>query len=168
MRTSVHSSATSIYTWRILTAMPPSTAIVLAMMGTINQPNHSIFNWNRILKLIVSVLCSWIISEPTKDTRYFLFHLKPYTQYAFYVKTMTISTERRNGQSVIHYFKTKSDVPESVNNLQAYAESSSVIVMNWLPPTLANGNLIKYKVKAVLVTKNAESRNYCKDRMYIY
>lgn len=111
---------------------------------------------------------SWIVSEPTKETRYVLIHLKPFTQYAFYVKTMTISTERRNGQSIIHYFKTRSDKPDFVNNVQAYADSSSVIVMSWLPPTLANGNLIKYKVRAVLLTKNQnpESRNYCKDRKF--
>lgn len=94
--------------------------------------------------------------------------LKPFTQYAFYVKTMTISTERRNGQSVIHYFKTKSHQPTNVNNLQAYAETNSMIVMNWSPPSVANGKLIKYMVRAQLFTKNhqLESRNYCKDRKF--
>ena len=33
-------------------------------------------------------------------------HLKPYTQYAFYVKTYTIATERTGAQSPIQYFRT--------------------------------------------------------------
>jgi insulin receptor len=32
--------------------------------------------------------------------------LKPYTQYAFYVKTYTIATERSGAQSPIQYFRT--------------------------------------------------------------
>jgi insulin receptor len=35
-----------------------------------------------------------------------LTHLKPYTQYAFYVKTYTIATERSGAQSPIQYFRT--------------------------------------------------------------
>lgn len=79
---------------------------------------------------------------------------------------MTISTERRNAQSPVQRFITKSDQPKFVNKLQAYPNSSSEIVMTWLPPTSANGKLKKYKIRAVLVQRiqNSESRNYCKDR----
>ncbi|XP_065354922.1 insulin-like receptor [Calliphora vicina] len=107
----------------------------------------------------------WEISEPTKDTFYIYQNLKPYTRYSFYVKTSTISTERRNGQSPIQNFITKSDQPKSVNNLQAYANSSYNIVMTWLPPTTANGKLIKYKIRAIYDKRiqRIESRNYCKD-----
>lgn len=35
-----------------------------------------------------------------------LTQLKPYTQYAFYVKTYTIATERKGAQSEIKYFRT--------------------------------------------------------------
>ncbi|XP_046805148.1 insulin-like receptor [Lucilia cuprina] len=107
----------------------------------------------------------WEISDPTKDNFYIFQSLKPYTRYSFYVKTLTISTERRNGQSAIHNFTTKSDQPKSVNKLQAYANSSYNIVMSWLPPTVANGKLIKYKIRAVYDKRiqRIESRNYCKD-----
>ncbi|KAL9887722.1 insulin-like receptor isoform 1-T9 [Glossina fuscipes fuscipes] len=106
----------------------------------------------------------WTISLPTKETRYFFLNLNPFTQYAYYVKTMTISTERRNAQSPVQRFITKSDQPKFVNKLQAYPNSSSEIVMTWLPPTSANGQLKMYKIRAVLVRiQNSESRNYCKD-----
>lgn len=43
----------------------------------------------------------------------FVFHalteLKPYTQYAFYVRTYTIATEISGAQSPIYYFQTKPD-----------------------------------------------------------
>lgn len=99
---------------------------------------------------------------------YIFQNLKPYTRYSYYVKTLTISTERRNGQSRIQHFTTKSDQPKSVNKLQAYANSSYQIIVNWLPPTTANGKLIKYKIRAVYDKRiqSIESRNYCKDRKY--
>lgn len=110
----------------------------------------------------------WEISEPTKSKYHIFQNLKPYTRYSFYVKTLTISTERRNAQSNILNFKTKSDQPKSVNKLQAYSNSSYNIVMNWLPPTTANGKLIKYKIRAVYDKRiqRIESRNYCKDRKF--
>lgn len=110
----------------------------------------------------------WEVSEPTKSRIYIFHSLKPYTRYSYYVKTLTISTERRNGQSRIQHFTTKSDQPKNVNKLQAYANSSHQIIMNWLPPTTANGKLIKYKIRAVYDKhiQRIESRNYCKDRKY--
>lgn len=81
---------------------------------------------------------------------------------------MTISTEPRNAQSAILNFTTKSDQPKNVNKLQAYANSSYNIVMNWLPPSTANGKLIRYKIRAVYDKRiqRIESRNYCKDRKF--
>ncbi|XP_061387205.1 insulin-like receptor [Musca vetustissima] len=111
----------------------------------------------------------WIVGEPTKDPVYIFSKLKPYTQYAFYVKTMTISTERRSGQSDIKHFTTLSSRPSRVRNLKLYANSSSDIVIRWSPPATANGKLVEYKIRAIYETPvtQLESRNYCKDPLKV-
>lgn len=55
-------------------------------------------------------------SEKDKDEKatdaelhYILTQLKPYTQYAFYVRTYTIATEKIGAQSRIQYFMTFPD-----------------------------------------------------------
>lgn len=40
------------------------------------------------------------------DIEHILTQLEPYTQYAFYVKTNTIATEKTGAQSKIKYFRT--------------------------------------------------------------
>lgn len=111
---------------------------------------------------------SWDVSDPTKETYVLFSYLKPYTQYAFYVKTLTISTERRNAQSPIQWFMTKADQPKSVEKVMAYANTSSNIVINWQPPSTANGKLIRYRVRAIYDKRiqRIDSRNYCNDRKY--
>ncbi|XP_073829547.1 insulin-like receptor isoform X3 [Musca autumnalis] len=111
----------------------------------------------------------WNVSPPVKDVHHIFHNLKPYTQYAVYVKTMTISTERRSGQSDIYYFTTLSAKPSMVRNLRLYANSSSVIIMKWSPPADPNGKIVKYRIRAIYeapVTQ-LESRNYCKDPLKV-
>lgn len=49
----------------------------------------------------------WHVEDmPVNTNITILTHLKPYTQYAFYVKTYTIATERSGAQSPIQYFRT--------------------------------------------------------------
>uniref|UniRef100_A0A0A1WF79 Tyrosine-protein kinase receptor n=1 Tax=Zeugodacus cucurbitae TaxID=28588 RepID=A0A0A1WF79_ZEUCU len=107
----------------------------------------------------------WIVGDPTKDEKYIFVNLQPYTQYAFYVKTWTISSEKRNAQSNIHHFKTKSAQPKFVQSLNAYAISSSEIAITWTPPANPQGNLTVYRVHATLDKRSQvlDSRNYCKD-----
>jgi hypothetical protein len=57
-----------------------------------------------------------------------LAHLEPYTQYAYYVKTYTLSTEKNGAQSLIQYFTTSPGEPDKVQKLAAIANSSSEIV----------------------------------------
>jgi insulin receptor len=57
-----------------------------------------------------------------------LAHLEPYTQYAYYVKTYTLSTEKNGAQSPIQYFTTSPGQPDIVQNLRAISNSSSEIV----------------------------------------
>lgn len=46
--------------------------------------------------------------EP-QEMQHILTQLLPYTQYAFYVKTYTIATEKVGAQSKIQYFRTFPD-----------------------------------------------------------
>lgn len=50
-----------------------------------------------------------ISGENNTKLNHILTQLKPYTQYAFYVKTYTIATEAFGAQSNIQYFRTLPD-----------------------------------------------------------
>lgn len=45
-------------------------------------------------------------TEATDDLVALITGLKPYTQYAYYVKTYTMASEPNGAQSVISYFRT--------------------------------------------------------------
>lgn len=55
-------------------------------------------------------------------------HLKPYTQYAFYIRTYTVASEPRGGITPIHYFRTSPSKPEPVTRLLVSTNGSSEIV----------------------------------------
>lgn len=59
-----------------------------------------------------------------------LTYLKPYTQYAYYVRTYTVASEQRGGMTKIQYFTTAPDKPEQVTRVSASinGNSSSEIV----------------------------------------
>uniref|UniRef100_A0A1I8N6N6 Tyrosine-protein kinase receptor n=1 Tax=Musca domestica TaxID=7370 RepID=A0A1I8N6N6_MUSDO len=111
----------------------------------------------------------WYVSPPTKEIKYVFTELKPYTQYAYYVKTMTISTERRSGQSDIQHFTTQSSTPSRIVDFRLYANSSSVIILKWSPPASPNGKIVQYRLRATYETSvtQLETRNYCKDPLKI-
>nr|CAD7460923.1 unnamed protein product [Timema tahoe] len=95
-----------------------------------------------------------------------LSRLKPYTQYAFYVKTYTIATERTGAQSPIYYFRTNPDIPSVPMSLQVFSNSSSSMVVTWQPPTEPNGNITHYIVSGSWEKddpKFLSQRNYCFD-----
>lgn len=92
---------------------------------------NSKMNWNPLMPLTslhFTSLCSWIVSEPSKDTSSFIGNLLPYTKYAFYVRTMTISSEKRNYQSDIIRFQTMPTKPTDVRRISARSTDSSKIV----------------------------------------
>nr|AVT56266.1 insulin receptor 1 [Jadera sanguinolenta] len=95
-----------------------------------------------------------------------LTRLKPFTQYAFYVKTYTIASEKSGAQSPIQYFRTDPDTPSEPRGLTAFSNSSSEIVINWQPPAQPNGNLTHYIVTGHWERDSKEfieQRNYCKE-----
>lgn len=105
--------------------------------------------------------------EPSQpEISHILTYLKPYTQYAFYVKTYTIATERTGAQSSIQYFVTYPDVPSKPPNLKCSSNSSSEIVLEWKLPLTPNGNVTYYIVVGEWIKDDPqilEKRNYCSD-----
>lgn len=107
---------------------------------------------------------SWEIDDvgPTDDAHP-LTKLKSYTQYAFYVKTFMLSSEKHGGQSKIIYFKTLADEPLSVQKLDVTSNASSEIVVNFKPPKRFNGEPDEYEI-VVNLTENRNiiyQRDYC-------
>lgn len=93
--------------------------------------------------------------------------LQPYTRYAYYIKTYTIATERSGAQSAVEYFTTFPDVPSEPRDITIWSNSSSELVISWLPPLAKNGNLKFYRIVGHLVSEDANfvaQRNYCEER----
>ena len=57
-----------------------------------------------------------------------LIQLKPYTQYAYYIRTYTVAGEQHGGITPIKYFRTKPYKPERVSKLSVAANGSSELV----------------------------------------
>lgn len=110
-------------------------------------------------------------SQSHNDTQQPLAHiltlLKPYTQYAYYVKTYTIATEESGAQSKVMYFTTLPDAPSSPRALSIWSNSSSELVMSWFPPLYENGNLTHYRIIGRWEPDDPnfiDQRNYCDER----
>lgn len=75
----------------------------------------------------------WLVDDVNDFTfnetiSYPLTKLEPYTQYAYYVKAYTLSTEKTGAQSQIAYFRTLPGQPHAVSKFKSTAKSSSAIV----------------------------------------
>lgn len=98
---------------------------------------------------------------------HYLSQLKPYTQYAYYVKTYAIATERSGGQSNLTYFRTMPEAPESPRFLKTWSTSSSELGMSWSSPVNKNGNLTHYRIFGRWEPDDPnfiDQRNYCEER----
>ena len=127
------------------------------------------------------------VSQDSVEENHLITQLKPYTQYAYYIKTYMISTGGSGAQSPLQYFRTKpssefflssgdeqiliffslSVVPSVPRHLRAYSNSSFDIVVQWLPPSEPNGNITYYIVEAIYEVQDAnflEQRDYCVDK----
>ncbi|XP_053558856.1 insulin receptor [Bombina bombina] len=77
--------------------------------------------------------------------------LKPWTQYAVFVKTLVSgsgSDERRTygAKSEIIYFRTEEFTPSVPLDPVSVSKSPSQIILNWKPPSEPNGNITHYRV----------------------
>lgn len=91
--------------------------------------------------------------------------LKPFTQYALYVRTYMISrtVNVEGAQSDIIYFRTKPYIPSPPKDLTAHSNSSSEILIAWRPPDHPNGNVTKYIIQAVMEDEEPYRNDYCKE-----
>ena len=55
------------------------------------------------------VLSTNHINEENQSVKYTMTDLKPYTDYAFYVSTYSLSIEKQGAQSSLTYFRTRPD-----------------------------------------------------------
>ncbi|XP_059487087.1 insulin-like receptor [Neocloeon triangulifer] len=119
----------------------------------------------------------WMVDDepPSPDSaqvNHLIGHLKPYTQYAYYIKTYMLSSRHskaQGAQSPLQYFRTKPAVPSVPRNLKATSNSSSEIVVQWMPPSEPNGNITHYVIEAQLEVQEKsylEQRDYCKEKIY--
>lgn len=118
---------------------------------------------------------NWRVEDVNKEDNNkhltaFMAKLQPNTQYAYYVKTYTIASEKVGGQSRIYYLKTRPAQPEPVQKLTTTVETDSSLTVTWQRPFKVNGDLIYYVVTAEILKehtgRNTQSldRNYCDNR----
>lgn len=105
-------------------------------------------------------------STPSPTVDHILTSLKPYTQYALYVRTYMISRtiNVEGAQSKIIYFRSMPAVPTIPKDLTAFSNSSSEIIIRWRPPYPAHGNITKYIIQAVMEFEEPYRSDYCADR----
>lgn len=87
--------------------------------------------------------------------------LKPYTQYAFYVRTYSSGKEV---VSTIHYVQTLPTKPSPPESLHAISNSSDEIILKWSPPFKTNGLLKNYIIQGILLEDDQNLphfRNFC-------
>ncbi|XP_063217716.1 insulin receptor-like [Bacillus rossius redtenbacheri] len=93
-----------------------------------------------------------------------VFNLKPYTRYAFFVKTYTIAQEVEKGLSPFLYFRTHPDRPTVPRSVAVLNSTSSEITLSWKPPLYHNGNLTHYIILGKLYLDSETSvidRDFC-------
>ncbi|XP_058522571.1 insulin-like growth factor 1 receptor [Ochotona princeps] len=106
---------------------------------------------------------------PDKDTEpgILLQGLKPWTQYAVYVKAVTLTMVEndhiRGAKSEILYVRTNASVPSVPLDILSASNSSSQLIVKWSAPSLPNGNLSYYIVRWQQQPQDAYlyRHNYC-------
>ncbi|GFV13978.1 putative molluscan insulin-related peptide(s) receptor receptor beta chain [Trichonephila clavipes] len=106
--------------------------------------------------------------EVVEDSNNYITHhitdLKPFTQYALYIRTYTTASGRQGAQSSIVYFKTEPDTPTPPVNIKARSTLHGEIVISWKPPKHPNGNVTYYIVEGIYEEDTSyflAQRNYC-------
>ncbi|KAJ9594149.1 hypothetical protein L9F63_014405 [Diploptera punctata] len=103
-------------------------------------------------------------SDIPTNMSYVISRLKPFTRYAFYVKTYSTALATVGGRSSIQYFRTFPDRPSIPRYLRAYANSSSEMIVHWQPPLFPNGEISHYFIVGWRHYDDSnllEQRDYC-------
>nr|XP_014967830.1 insulin receptor-related protein isoform X1 [Macaca mulatta] len=86
----------------------------------------------------------------TQEPGVTLASLKPWTQYAVFVRAITLTTDEdsphQGAQSPIVYLRTLPAAPTVPQDVISTSNSSSHLLVRWKPPTQRNGNLTYYLV----------------------
>ncbi|SPP83522.1 insulin-like peptide receptor [Drosophila guanche] len=112
---------------------------------------------------------NWLMDvSATKSRRHVISGLKPYTQYAFFVKTLTRTDYHMqiDAYSQIRYFQTLPDKPSPVARIYGSSELSTQILLHWWPPRRPNGIISKYYVtfEPHNLTNAEKGKNYLNPR----
>ncbi|XP_029289930.1 insulin-like growth factor 1a receptor [Cottoperca gobio] len=106
------------------------------------------------------------------DPKVSLQHLKPWTQYAIFVKAITLQVEDKHitgAKSDIIYVRTRPSLPSMPKDPRAFANSSTKLMVKWSPPAFPNGNLTFYLVRWQQQPEDRElyQHNYCSKELKI-
>jgi insulin receptor len=128
---------------------------------TLESDNDScgIDNWR-----VAYVVLTTIESKTAVRMSLNISHLKPFTQYAYYVKTYVTASATEEGRSCIQYFRTHPDRPSIPRYIAAFSNSSSEIILHWQPPQFPNGEISHYIIvgwRHFDDEKLLEQRDYC-------
>uniref|UniRef100_A0A1I8PES9 Fibronectin type-III domain-containing protein n=1 Tax=Stomoxys calcitrans TaxID=35570 RepID=A0A1I8PES9_STOCA len=106
---------------------------------------------------------NWFVdTAPSKQRRHILRNLRPYTQYAYFVKTLTISNYHYqvDASSDIQYFRTTPARPGPLQKIYYRSLSPNEIEIHWWPPRITNGAIEKYTIKYDEVVSNRSSDTF--------
>nr|XP_046264139.1 insulin-like growth factor 1 receptor isoform X2 [Scatophagus argus] len=106
--------------------------------------------------------------RPDKDSDpgVLLSGLKPWTQYAIFVKAITLMVEDKHmpsAKSKVVYIRTSPSAPSMPQDVRAYSNSSTQLVVRWSPPVSPNGNQTYYLIRWQQQPEDRElyQHNYC-------
>ncbi|XP_076880952.1 insulin-like growth factor 1b receptor isoform X2 [Brachyhypopomus gauderio] len=112
--------------------------------------------------------------DRNKNPGVFLSGLKPWTQYAVFVKAVTLVVEDKDrhilgAKSDLVYIRTKPSAPTMPVDVRAYSNSSSSLVVRWSPPVSPNGNRTYYLLRWQQQREDRElyKHNYCSKELKI-
>jgi insulin receptor len=92
--------------------------------------------------------------------------LKPFTRYAFYISTYTVSRAERGGESDIIYYTTPPTKPSEPVIETLVAISQTEVYVQWSKPKYSNGIITHYKIIVQEFPSEAEPGvDYCKHKI---
>ncbi|XP_067105721.1 insulin-like growth factor 1 receptor isoform X1 [Osmerus mordax] len=110
--------------------------------------------------------------DKDSDPGVLLSPLKPWTQYAIFVKAITLVVEDKHilgAKSEVVYIRTNPSAPSLPLDVRAYSNSSTHLVVRWSPPISPNGNHTYYLVRWQQQAEDRElyQHNYCSKELKI-
>lgn len=102
--------------------------------------------------------------QNNRSVSHLLTGLKPFTQYAMYLRTYTTTSGQKGAHSQIIYFMTDPDTPMLPVAPEAHSNGHNQIIIKWKPPKNPNGNVTHYIVEGNRVAESQmfiNQRNYC-------